>query len=164
MHHKLKVFEYYQFIFICLQKNRYLRRSGGISPVGHRFESSRSRLLWLDQFLPAYSPCQKIADTCPERAHQEEPKQTSGCNTHTLCPHYDDIHCDKCSNLYLNSFLVNFSCVCDSIYFSCSLDVDIEHVMSLFYFYCLSCSFIDSHSMPSQSIILFQFCIEQVNG
>lgn len=66
--------------------------------------------------------------------------------------------------MYLNSFLVNCSGVCDSIYFSCSLDVDIEHVMSLLSFHCLSRSFINGHGMPCQSISLLQFGIEQVNG
>lgn len=58
----------------------------------------------------------------------------------------------KVFKMYLNSFLVNCSGVRDSIYFSSSFDVDIEHVMSLLSFYCLSCSFIDSHGMSCQSI------------
>lgn len=65
---------------------------------------------------------------------------------------------------YLNCFLVNCSGICNSINFSCSLDVDIEHVMSLSSFNCLRCSFIDSHCMSSQSILLLQFSIQQVNG
>lgn len=75
--------------------------------MGHRFESSKSRLLWLDQFRPAYSPCQKIANTCPERAHQEEPcknKQNinhlglTDCNTNTEFPRHIDIHFNNCFN------------------------------------------------------------------
>lgn len=43
------------------------------SPWDHRSGSSRSRLLWLYQSRPVYSPCQQIGDTCPLHAHQEGP-------------------------------------------------------------------------------------------
>lgn len=68
------------------------------------------------------------------------------------------------TNMYLDRLLVDRPGVCDSIDFSCSLDVNIEHVMSLCSFYCLRCSFIDSHGMARQSILLLQFGIQQVNG
>ncbi|KAA8585247.1 hypothetical protein FQN60_003941 [Etheostoma spectabile] len=38
---------------------------------------------------------------------------------------------------------------------------DIEHLMSLLSFYCLRCSFIDSHGVSCQSISLLQFGIQQ---
>lgn len=60
---------------------------------------------------------------------------------------------------YLNSFLVNCSGIGYSINFSCSLDVNVEHVMSLISFYCLCCSLINSHGVSCQSILLFQFGI-----
>lgn len=64
----------------------------------------------------------------------------------------------------LDCFLIYGSGVCHSIYFSCSLDVDVEHMMSLLGFHCLCCSFIDSHGVTSQSILLLQFSIQQIDG
>lgn len=74
------------------------------------------------------------------------------------------VTCISAFHTYLDSFLVNGSGIRDSIDFSCSLDVDIEHVMSLRSIYGLRCSFIDSHGVSRQSIPLLQFSIQQVNG
>lgn len=70
----------------------------------------------------------------------------------------------KCYPMYLNRFLVDGSCVRDSINLSCSFDVYIEHGMSFPIIYCLRCSFVDGHGMSCQSISLLQFGIQQVNG
>lgn len=64
----------------------------------------------------------------------------------------------------LDCFLIYCSGVCNSINFSRSLDVDIEHMMPLLSFHSLCCSFIHSHGVSSQSIFLLQFSIQQIDG
>lgn len=66
--------------------------------------------------------------------------------------------------MYLDSLLINGPGVRDAIYFGRSLDVDIEHLVSLLIFYRLRRSFVNSHGVTRQSVLLLQLGVQQVDG
>lgn len=70
---------------------------------------------------------------------------------------------DNCGVVYLNGFLIDGSCVSDTINLCCPFDVDVEHLMALLWLYSRGGSLIHSHGMSRQTVLLFQLSVQQVD-